>query len=491
MTNTIDGSAECAVSYGAAVVDSKYGKHFSSGKKKTRGESVLSAFRLHLNSCAFYMLQILIAAFFVFLKQEVWGAVFFGVLLGINLVVCDDIRATTLPFLIICTITTNRYNSFSTFIVFVKYVPVALACLAFHFLVYPKRFTVGESAKGIFAVGIAISFGGMGRFSLETYAYGSYYFFGLGFAMLFVYMLLRSQFDDDSEENRFKFAFIMTMMGVLCTLMIANGYYKLYIEKSITTMHPHGFSSNNLATMLMLTMPFPLYLAKKRQPFALLCVVSACSIVLTNSRGGSIFGTVEFLVCLAYWTCSACTKKGRRTRGIVCIAVLVAAFCALLPFILNILSTRFDVEIVNETRYTMFKEGILKFLQRPISGFGLLDTDILYEIERKKGALTWYHMMIPQVLGGMGLIGVFCYLYQCLSRVRLVFTKPSAWSIVLGISYLGVLMMSQVNPGEFCPLPFEFVAVLLFVLQETRLQTSRPLYKPTETKARKAKKSSK
>ena len=37
--------------------------------------------------------------------------------------------------------------------------------------------------------------------------------------------------------------------------------------------------------------------------------------------------------------------------------------------------------------------------------------------------------------------------------------------------------MSMVNPGEFCPLPFELLAVLLFILQERRLQTARPLYR--------------
>ena len=33
----------------------------------------------------------------------------------------------------------------------------------------------------------------------------------------------------------------------------------------------------------------------------------------------------------------------------------------------------------------------------------------------------------------------------------------------------GILLMSQVNPGEFCPVPFETLTVLLFILQENRL----------------------
>ena len=143
---------------------------FLSTKEKKKSKALATA-RAYLNSYMFYVLQIIVALFFVWLKQEVWGAVFFGALLLTNLVICDDIRATTLPFLIICTITTNRYNSYNTFIVFAKYAPIALVCLIYHFVVYPKKFVCGESAKGIFAVSIAVCFGGMGRFSLETYVY--------------------------------------------------------------------------------------------------------------------------------------------------------------------------------------------------------------------------------------------------------------------------------------------------------------------------------
>ena len=56
-----------------------------------------------------------------------------------------------------------------------------------------------------------------------------------------------------------------------------------------------------------------------------------------------------------------------------------------------------------------------------------------------------------------------------------MFTKMDFWSLCLGVSYLGILLMSQVNPGEFCPLPFELLTVLLFILQEKRLDYRKPL----------------
>ena len=84
--------------------------------------------------------------------------------------------------------------------------------------------------------------------------------------------------------------------------------------------------------------------------------------------------------------------------------------------------------------------------------------------------MAWYHMMVPQVIGSMGLIGVFAYGYQIIGRSKLILQNKSTWSLCLGLSYLGILLMSQVNPGEFCPLPFELLTVLLFILQEYRLE---------------------
>ena len=77
-------------------------------------------------------------------------------------------------------------------------------------------------------------------------------------------------------------------------------------------------------------------------------------------------------------------------------------------------------------------------------------------------------MMIPQIFGSMGVVGVLGYGYQLVTRFILVLRKRSAEAITLGLSYFGLFLMSQVNPGEFCPVPYAIIAVLLFVLSELR-----------------------
>ncbi len=104
------------------------------------------------------------------------------------------------------------------------------------------------------------------------------------------------------------------------------------------------------------------------------------------------------------------------------------------------------------------------FRGSPIFGIGLgnrANTDIY--ASSVKGTICWYHRMIPQIFGSMGLVGVLGYGYQLVTRFILVLRKRSDEAVTLGLSYLGLFLMSQVNPGEFCPLPYALVATLIFL----------------------------
>lgn len=427
--------------------------------------------REFLNSYSFYAIETFIACIFTLFGKEVQGAVFFVALISMILLVCDDILPTTLPFLLLCAFTTNCYDSFDTFFPYIKYVPVVAACVIFHFTVYRKPMRIGYSYYGIAAVTIAVMLGGIGRFSLKDYAYGAYYYLGLGIGMVAVYFLIKSQLDAHNDKNydlRHRFCVIMTMLGVMCVVIIAVGYLKLdfgYISKE--DLYPKGFSRNNISTLLMFSMPFPLFLALKKRYYAIYAWIFYAAITLTTSRGGLIFGSIEFLACIIYWIFS-----GKKHIIYLLCAMGAIALLAILfhNVIIKIIRHRIICnDITDEIRYNMIKEAIARFKKNPLFGSGILDDSISYGSIKKKGAMTWYHMMVPQVMGSMGLTGIIAYGYQFIGRLRLIFRKCNYWSLCLGISYLGILGMSQVNPGEFCPLPFELLTVMLFIFQEQRM----------------------
>lgn len=438
--------------------------------KTTKCNAILKDARAFLGSTPFMFFETFAAVLIVALLQEVAGAVFFVTLLCVKLLVCDDVLSTTLPFLLLSTFLTNCYDSYDTFIVYLPAAPVVIACVVFHFVVYAKPFRVGESVYGIGAVALAVTLGGVGNFTLAQYLSGAYYIGGLGVGMIFAYLLMKSQFSVRPRyDMKERFALIMTLMGTLCTLMIAIAYFRRATGLP-NGAYSQGFSRNNLCTLLMFAMPFPLYLGIKRKWCTAFTAAFFAAICVSTSRGGLLFGAVEFFVCCVFWVQQGGKKKWE--RAYICVISLCVILLLSGKVIWDVIANRMvaDGVIEGDSRYRMIWESFANFEKNPVFGTGLLDNSIEYAGFKKKGAMAWYHMMIPQVIGSMGLLGVTAYGLQAFGRFKLVFTKLSFWSICLGISYLGVLLMSQVNPGEFCPLPFELLAVLLFVLQEHRLE---------------------
>ncbi len=434
-------------------------------------DGALQWLRAFLNSYLFYAFEFLLAVFFVYFRKEVYGVLLFVALISFILLVCDDIVPTTLPFLLVCTFATNCYNSFDTFIVYAKYAPIVLACALFHFIVYRKSYSIGYSFKGLFAVSIALCLGGFGGFTLMEYAKGSFYVLGLGAGMMIAYALMKSEFAPKrSYDLKERFSVVMLIMAVLCVvIMIVGTYYrKKYGLMYMGVYYWHKFSSNNLATLLMFAMPFPLYLSKKNPLWAIFTPLILVAVMFSESRGGILFGVLEFMACIVYWVYIG----NRKIRGFVVVGMaLIGAVVLFMHWdaVWGKISSILQIEsLKEEMRYTMLLESIENFKKNPLWGTGLLDDSIAYGTVNKKGTMTWYHMMIPQIIGSMGLIGVVAYSFQTFVRAKLIFTKKDAWSLCLGLSYLGVFLMSQVNPGEFCPIPFQLLAVLLFIFQEQR-----------------------
>lgn len=445
---------------------------------RVRGrKSWIATLRTFFNSNIFYVLQVVLATVFVAFNMEVEGAVFFVAMLCFMLLVCDDAIPLLLPFLLLCTFTTNCYNSFNTFIKFAPFAPFAVLCVFYHFYVYAKPVRCGKSFVGIAAVAVAITLGGLGRFTLEDYLDGIYYIFGLGLGMMIAYLFMKAEYSPWRRYDlRDRIAVAMSLVGVLCLEMIIIGRLHIYIGCS-DSYYLYGISRNNICTMMMFAMPFPLYLSRKRAGWAAFVLLLFAGMTVTASRSGFLMGCVEFVVCCGFWVWLG---ENRKKRLRICLLVAGGSALVFGPVALKIFLSRMlraDGSLNFGERYTMAFQAIENFLESPIIGTGILDDSIAYGAYNKKGTMPWYHMMIPQIIGSMGLMGVAAYTFQGVGRFRMIFKKVDGWSLCLGISYLGVLLMSQMNPGEFVPLPFEVLTVILFILQERRITDERfPLW---------------
>ena len=159
-------------------------------------------------------------------EWEILGAVAFVSLICLTLVLCDDILASALPFLLMCVFVTKCYDSASTFMKYAWMAIPAVAAIVFHFTVYRKRLSVGKSFWGLIAVAVAISLGGVSWISGYEYfsATALYYTFFLGIGMVLLYLLLKSQLsarrDYDVKEKLIELLYVMGMFT--CFMVLFN-----------------------------------------------------------------------------------------------------------------------------------------------------------------------------------------------------------------------------------------------------------------------------
>lgn len=419
----------------------------------------------------FMIIQCVIAAIFVSFSSKsdftsiVYGDMLFVALCCLSLIVCEEIIATLMPFLMISAMSIKCYDSFDVFIKFIWLAPVLVLALVFHFVVYHKKFELGAIWKGALFVGIAVTLGGVGKITASEYFSGTALFYtaGLGLGMFALYMLLNSQYTfSEKYDIRKKFALIMTLTGLFCVYMIVNYYianWEIFVKSGSTLAFQWR---NNVSTILMITFPFGFFLSTKKYPFIIAGFLQYIGIMLAGSRGGTLFGTIEMGICLLVFLLA---DKANRKKNLVVIGILgVAALALVQPVIKFLLPVIKRFATDNSIRLGLFSRAIEDFKSNPLFGRGLGymgNTDVH---DPAKFALCWYHSAPFQVIGSFGIVGILAFSYQLYERIRVLFKKITVFNLTLFVSYAGLFMMSLVNPGEFSPIPYGMIATLFFVL---------------------------
>ena len=392
----------------------------------------------------------------------------------LQLFFCDEIFPSFRTLMFACVFLTKCYDSFDTFIQYKLFaLPLAVSVI-FHFAAYRKPVRTGPSLKGLCAVAIAVTLGGAGSISLSEYTnpVSIYYIFGIGFGMVIAYLLVASAMSGDEKACGI-IADIIFLSGVIACFSIIV----IFFENSATLIETKRLldfqSANNLSTFLMLALPVAFGYAIKDSKFIPVPLVFYIFIVLTGSRGALLMGSIEYAVCILWLV--AASKYGKMTK-FVFLAAHAALFCHIFFNFANLLPASEVVEqgagideyLFNKVqdRYKLLVRAVEDFRSNIVFGRGLGykgNTDIY---NPAKGAMSWYHIWIAQIIGSMGLVGVAAFTYRFFNRLSVAVKHFSPETAPLIFSHVGLFLMSQVNPGEFCPLPYALIAVLIFAAVE-------------------------
>ena len=452
-------------------------------------------FRNRIFIAVYTPLLFLLACCVTLYNREIDGAVLFAWIAGLTLLFSSRLTDAMLPALLLCVFVTRCYNSADAFFEKVPYfLPVVLMVVA-HFIIYAKKlhFSIGRSFFGLLAVTAAVTLGGLGTISSEEYFAGGalFYVFGLGIGMVLFYLIVKAHADEDSARDVMRTVYVMGLFACFCVLR----FYYAEWETVLETKRLVDFqSSNNLATLLMIAMPVPLFYASRRYVDILSVFLIYICTFLTGSRGGLLMGTVEFV--LIFFAFAIYDKRifNRILYTLIGVTFIVAVYKSI-PAIAEFY--RIDLGLTDEDGATLwqyveklkgyfFKEGearsvlldrmVQDFKSNRLFGVGIGYTGNTDAYNPVKGAMNWYHMWFAQVIGGLGIVGILAYGYQLIDRFIIFFKNRSLLNFTFLMSYLGLFIMSQVNPGEFCPMPYAALAMTYFALMEKDTRSFKDMW---------------
>ena len=426
-------------------------------------------------SPAFFAALLLLGFTFTTLSLEVAGALTFLLIILIILITSDDAFSALVPFLLLTVLVSACYDGYALFIPYWPLAFPAVLVLLFHFTVYRGTYCIGTSFAPLVAVSVAVTLGGVGCLSFSEYFKPAtlFYVVGLGFGMVGIYLLLKSTL---SRKRDYDVRNLLLTALYLAGIYAAFFTFLFYAERFVWMKddleifgHLRLISIDNrnvYATFLLLALPAPFYHAVKGKGLHLACaLLFLAALLMSGSRGGLLMGVALFGLCFLYLLLR---DKPHRTRNLILLALLALGALAAGGFLIKFYSFRFEGGFIkgDEPRVQLLKRAIDDFLYHPLFGVGLGYTGNADIYDPKTFAMNWYHMMIPQIVAGLGLVGTLAYAFLFWRRGVLARRCKDALSRALFLAYVGLFLMSQVNPGEFCPLPYEMIAVMIFLFLE-------------------------
>ena len=429
----------------------------------------MTKIRKFLLSPFYSLLLLLMTLVSIITGNEVVGAIIMAITGSLCFMLCENI----MPFIqtalvMICFVIRCKY-SFNDFWHYkILAIPV-LIFLCSRFFIYPVKLKKGSCFWGIFLSSIAVTSGGVGYLIPKQYFSETsvFYIATLGFGQLLFYCFFLGEFQKDCYKNLDEDIF-RAVVPVIPTLFICvlQEYISRWSEFTAKMSVIPFQWRNNSATILMLAMPFAFYLIKKHWSFALFAIMDYITIILSGSRGGLLFGSLELVILTVILYKNE--KKLRKFIIIFCIfAVLlvIAERKAFLSLISYTIQRLFSTE-ENSIRLELIPRCIADFKANPLFGKGLIYMGNRDVHKSAKFTLCWYHNSVAQVVGSMGIMGIAGYSFLNFKRVKCFIKSKCPVKTALFLSFISLEMMSLVNPGIFAPFPYLTMVTLFFALMD-------------------------
>lgn len=407
---------------------------------------------------------------FILFKAPLIGAATLAMVSIWMLLCCSNILAAIAPLCMISILSTLSYTGLEVFAPCAMLVGPLIAALVMHLKLWPMKLRLGRSARGLVLVSIATLLGGMGVMTraqaLQPMAL--YYSLGLGVLLLGIYLVVRTEMvEGRGDDTVQRFLSLCYTMSMCMALVVLWAYIESWEAGAALNTVPNLKWRNFAATILVATLPIPFLFSVKKRMHLFSAPVIVLALVLTGSRTALLFGAVMLVLCTCYLA-----RWGVISKRVLLVLAAMGAVAAVVvgPTVLQVaLGSRLHGEVLqhsNMSRVRFMARAVEDFLQHPLFGIGLGNTansDIFMGVG---GSMVFYHNMVAQIMGSMGMMGIVAYAVLIRDRIRLLLTVRSAEVDAMALVYLGMLLVSMTNPGEFCPFPNAILMVMAFAAVE-------------------------
>lgn len=421
-----------------------------------------------------YLLTLVILVFLTWvLKQPGIGFIIGSIILGVGLVIVDDITILFAPILYIpCMINDKNY------MVYLPYLAGAVPFIAgaiFHLCYYkPNKNVKAKMLYPQIGVFLAMLLGGCNVMAAEKFKGGIGMTLGLGLAVPVLYLGFTFYYKENPYEKLTSYvAKVLMWYGILLALQVTayyiiNGtsFFKLHYLKVIDI----GWStSNNIATILLITAPMGYYLAltekKHRFIYTAMSILHYAFIFLSFSRGGMLFGAITGVAVTIY----VMIKAKREDRFGIYSPIILTTVGLIIFICLNIqqiseLFKKFTTgDDVLTGRDILYQEAINIFKDNPLFGGGMGVRGTSYIPYFKEMTYYWFHSTVLHIMATMGIVGMLAYLWYYIAKYKIVFTniKTSIFAQLILFGLIGFEGYSMMDTGTFIPYPIMTMVMLI------------------------------
>ena len=424
-------------------------------------KNIFSKLQQFLESRLHMVIMLALAMLLTVLSMEQYAIAIFVLWMAFVLVVDPNFTDILLPIILVNAIAIRTIGQ-TTYHVKLLWlaIPVVIAIIL-HFIIFPRRITLGKSFLPLCAVSIALLVGGIGYIGkAEYFSVSSLYFtVFLGLGMLFFYVWMRGHmYSTASYDLGERVLEILYLSGIFCAFSILEKVLPSFLAQG--ELVSFGWC-NDVCEIMIFALPIPFFFARRR----------------------FIHFFVPFLLYLAMVPAKSMTAIGVGVLILACGIVYSFVYCREKRVFIAIFSVRLIAAGIGFLIYKdlITYENIVAFLKEEENGrmwlirkfWGYFKENPILGVGMGYGNSTsnvldglWAHNYFFQILGSMGVVGVLAFGYQLFARTRIILKKSSALRWTLALSYFGIFAASMIQPGEFAPMPYELLAVMLFVVLE-------------------------